>query len=80
MVFFDTTSYAEDLKAKEALILNVLKLAEALEVHIAFPSTSVYVESMPEKKGQMPDYNNETMDQSTQNYQEFIRKLINDKS
>ncbi len=80
MVFFDTTSYAEDLKAKEALILNVLKLAEALEVHIAFPSTSVYVESMPEKKGQMPNYNNETMDQSTQNYQEFIKKLINDKS
>ncbi len=80
MVFFDTTSYAEDLKAKEDLLLNVLKLAEALEVHIAFPSTSVYIESMPEKKGQMPDYRAENLEQSNQNYLNFLSELPKDKS
>jgi MscS family membrane protein len=80
MVFFDTTSYAEDLKAKEDLLLNVLKLAEALEVHIAFPSTSVYIESMPERKGQMPDYGTENLEQSNQNYLNFLSELPKDKS
>lgn len=47
MVYFQTTDFAMDLKLKEELIFAILKLAEAMQVGIAFPSTSVYIETMP---------------------------------
>lgn len=47
IVFFQTTEFALDLKLKEELIFAILKLAEAMGVSIAFPSTSVYIETMP---------------------------------
>ena len=45
-----------ELKYKEELIFAILRLAATLGVQIAFPSTSVYLETMPEKKGLVPDY------------------------
>ena len=56
IVYFNTTDYMQFLQYKEDVILAILRLAESLNVHIAFPSTSLYIESMPERKGQMPDY------------------------
>ena len=75
MVYFKTTEYAKDLEAKEQLILSILRLAEAMNVHIAFPSTSVYIESMPEKKGQMPDYNEQEMEAATVAMNEYIDQI-----
>lgn len=72
VVYFNTTDYATDLKLKEELIFGILNLAEALDVHIAFPSTSVYIESMPEKKGQMPDYNTATLSNTDKKMQQFL--------
>ena len=72
VVYFNTTDYATDLKLKEELILGILKLAEAMNVHIAFPSTSVYIESMPEKKGQMPTYSPSDLGDANDQMKKFI--------
>lgn len=72
VVYFNTTDYATDLKLKEELILGILKLAEAMNVHIAFPSTSVYIESMPEKQGQMPNYTNDDLANAGDKMKQFL--------
>ncbi len=40
--------YTEELQVKQRFLLEVIRLAEELEVGFAFPSTSLYVESTPE--------------------------------
>lgn len=44
---YDTVDYGEWLVARQEVFVEIMKLAEALGVSFAFPSTSVYVESMP---------------------------------
>ena len=55
-VYLEVGTYAEELKAKEALLLGILRLAEAIGVRFAFPSSSIYVESLPEQKSAAPVY------------------------
>jgi MscS family membrane protein len=45
--FLNVSSYSDELKVKEALILGIIRLAEALNINFAFPSTSVYVDGYP---------------------------------
>ncbi|MDG1481647.1 MAG: mechanosensitive ion channel family protein [Myxococcota bacterium] len=45
--FLDVPSYAVELDEKEMLYLEIMRIAEDLGVDFAFPSTSVYVESLP---------------------------------
>lgn len=52
MVYFELTAYDEWLKARQEILLDIMKLAESMNVSFAFPSTSVYVESLPEQKPQ----------------------------
>jgi MscS family membrane protein len=75
IVYFNTVEYAVDLKLKEELIFAILRLAEALDVHIAFPSTSVYVESMPEKKGQIPDYSPGELSDADKKMEQFLAEF-----
>ena len=75
LVYFNTTDYAMNLKIKEELIFSVLGLAESLNVHIAFPSTSVYIESMPEKKGQMPEYKPNELEEANNNMKVFLEEF-----
>jgi len=42
-------NYLEELQVKQAFLLEVIRLAEEMEVGFAFPSTSLYLESTPEK-------------------------------
>lgn len=44
---FDETNYAAWLKARQDIFLDIMKLAEKMQVGFAFPSTSIYVESLP---------------------------------
>ncbi len=50
-VALDVPDYATELRVKEELLLAILKIADTLGVSFAFPSTSVYVETMPGKEG-----------------------------
>lgn len=71
MVFFETTDFALNLKLREEMLLSILQLAEAMQVHIAFPSTSVYIESTPEHS-QVPDYNKNTLEEAQQSMQAYL--------
>ncbi|MEM9935743.1 MAG: mechanosensitive ion channel family protein [Bacteroidota bacterium] len=45
---FDVTDYGEWLAARQDIFLEIMRLAEKMGIGFAFPSTSVYVESLPE--------------------------------
>ncbi|MCH2044890.1 MAG: mechanosensitive ion channel family protein [Saprospiraceae bacterium] len=51
VVYFATDNYDDELVFKEEIIFSILRLAEALGVQMAYPSTSVYVETMPGNSG-----------------------------
>lgn len=46
-VALDVPDYATELKVKEQLLLSILKIANTLGISFAFPSSSIYVETMP---------------------------------
>ena len=80
-MYFNTTDYMQFLQYKEDVILAILRLAESLNVHIAFPSTSLYIESMPERKGQMPDYtemNKAELDEKMQVFIDDFKKRVDE--
>jgi MscS family membrane protein len=67
----NTNDYNEDLKSKHEILLAVIRLAERLGVSFAFPSTSVYVESTPQK-GLAPRPDGK---EATRQIEEFIEEL-----
>jgi MscS family membrane protein len=56
VIFFNTNNWALELKWKEEIIMDIIQLADLLGVQFAYPSTSLYIETMPEKKGNVSDY------------------------
>tara|TARA_R110001592_G_scaffold101302_1_gene286663 strand:- start:78037 stop:79542 length:1506 start_codon:yes stop_codon:yes gene_type:complete len=55
-VFFKVPSWPEELKAREELILSIIRLANELEVRFAFPTQTLHMETFPEKRGFTPIY------------------------
>ena len=47
---YETTDHATWLRGRQEVFLQIMHLAQELGVSFAFPSTSVYLESMPEAK------------------------------
>lgn len=45
---FEVTDYGEWLACRQEVFLSVMKLAKKLDIDFAFPSTSVYIEQMPQ--------------------------------
>lgn len=74
IVYFKTNDWAVELNWKEEVIFSILRLAEALGVQIAFPSTSVYLESMPERKALIPEYKDELVE-AEERLQAFMREF-----
>lgn len=54
-VHIDTKDFDHELALKEELILSAMKLAEALEIRFAFPSTTVYIEQFPGQQSLTPE-------------------------
>ncbi len=46
-IFFDVSSWSEELKCRHQILINIIRLAQKIGVQFAFPSTSIYVEQMP---------------------------------
>ena len=59
-VSLSVPDYAGELKAKEELILGIMRLAESMGVRFAFPSTTLYMEEFPEKQSTVPPYITDT--------------------
>jgi MscS family membrane protein len=47
-IFFDTKENPNELESRHQILSQVIRLASELEVKFAFPSKSVYIESIPE--------------------------------
>lgn len=74
IVYFETTEFALNLKLREEMLFSILKLAEAMNVHIAFPSTSVYIESTPESS-QVPEYKADELEEADQKMQAYLEEF-----
>ncbi|MCI5081392.1 MAG: mechanosensitive ion channel family protein [Saprospiraceae bacterium] len=48
-IFFEVGSWSDELSAKHDILKAILDLAKTLGVSFAFPSSSIYVETFPEK-------------------------------
>ncbi|WP_299046647.1 mechanosensitive ion channel family protein [uncultured Polaribacter sp.] len=59
-VFFMSLAWDVEQASKHRLHLAIVKLAAALGVDFAFPSTTVTIEQFPEKKGLLPKYNTDS--------------------
>lgn len=68
--WIDTSTFAEEVKVREELIFSILRLAEQLRVSFAFPSTSIYLESTPDRPLSPPEVRQESGEQ----LDEFFRK------
>lgn len=58
-IFFEVPTWPEELKARHEILIQIVKLANTLGVRFAFPTQTLHMESFPEKKGLVPDYNPE---------------------
>lgn len=56
VVFFNTNEWALELKWKEQIIHSIIELAASLGVQFAYPTTTMHIESMPEKVSSLADY------------------------
>jgi MscS family membrane protein len=74
VIFFKTKEWALELKWKEQIIASILELASSLGVEFAYPTTSLHIESMPEKKSNISDYL-EQMSKAKQRLEQFKQNL-----
>jgi MscS family membrane protein len=69
-IFFELPTWAEELRARHEILLQMVKLANSLGVRFAFPTQTLHMESFPEKKGLIPAYSGEA------DYQEKLGKFL----
>jgi len=55
-VFLDVPTWGEELKYKEELLLEIMKLAKQLGINFAFPTQTLHMENFPGKPSLSPDY------------------------
>lgn len=58
-IFFEVPTWAEELECRHEILIQIMKLAETLEVRFAFPTQTVHMETFPEKKSLSPDYDSD---------------------
>ncbi|WP_040303903.1 mechanosensitive ion channel family protein [Algoriphagus machipongonensis] len=55
-IFFEVPTWPEELKCRHEILIQIMKLADSLEVRFAFPTQTVHMETFPEKKSLSPEY------------------------
>ncbi|SNS04297.1 MscS family membrane protein [Belliella buryatensis] len=56
-VFFEVPNWTEELRARHEILISIITLANQLGVRFAFPTQTLHMESFPEKKTLVPEYN-----------------------
>jgi MscS family membrane protein len=74
MIFFNTNDWALELKWKEEVIRSILELTASLGVQFAYPTTSLHIDSFPEKKTNFSDYK-EQVALANQRLEQFKQNL-----
>lgn len=67
--------YATELAVKEELLLSILRIANVLDISFAFPSSSIYVETLPSDKKETPEMEKGSPEQRVQ---ELLERLKGD--
>lgn len=57
--------YASEQNVRQDLILGIMRLAQAIGIRFAFPSSTLYMEEFPEKQSTVPPYNTDSEDLNT---------------
>ncbi len=55
-IFFDVPTWSEELKARDEMLLAIVRLADAIGVNFAFPTTTLHMETFPGKGNLSPTY------------------------
>ncbi|UXP33613.1 mechanosensitive ion channel family protein [Reichenbachiella agarivorans] len=55
-IFFEAATWSDELKFRQEIILEILKLGRLLSVHFAFPTQTLHVENMPGQPSLSPEY------------------------
>lgn len=55
-IFFDVPTWSAELKARDEILLGIVRLADAVGVNFAFPTTTLHMETFPGKEGLSPTY------------------------
>ena len=55
-IFFAVPSWSKELKARHEVLLQIMELAERLEVRFAFPTQTLHMETFPGKPSLTPEY------------------------
>lgn len=56
-IFFEVPTWGEELRCRHEILVQTVKLANTIGVRFAFPTQTLHMESFPEKKTLVPDYN-----------------------
>jgi MscS family membrane protein len=55
-IFFEVPTWGEELACRHEILIQTVKLANSLGIRFAFPTQTLHMESFPEKKGLVPEY------------------------
>ncbi len=77
-VFFEVPNWTEELRTRHELLMSIVTLANQLGVRFAFPTQTLHMESFPEKKTLVPDYNPDAKAYQAK-LQDFVSKELNKK-
>lgn len=59
-IFFAVPTWSEELRARHEVLIEVMRLAETLEVRFAFPTQTLHMETFPGQPSLSPEYNKST--------------------
>ncbi len=55
-IFFEVPTWGDELRCRHEVLIEIIKLAEELGVNFAFPTSTLHMETFPEKKSNSPVY------------------------
>lgn len=73
-IFFAVPTWPEELRARHEILIEIVRLAEKLNVRFAFPTQTLHMETIPEKQGLTPRY-----DMSMVEFKEVMEEYFNSK-
>lgn len=71
-IFFEASTWSDELKFRQDIILSILRLGKALSVNFAFPTQTVHIENLPGQESLSPEYTL-TKDDLNQRLDNFIK-------
>lgn len=72
-VFFSSTTWTEELKARHEIIMETIRLADIVGVRFAFPTQTIHIETFPEK--QSTQLNQNQSNNKDERYAAYINDL-----